>query len=815
MDANRDGSGGSWRSWLDRAFQDLRYGARNLRRRPGFTAAAVATIALGVGANSGVFSVIHGVLLSELPWPEPQRLVAAWELNRRSFEMASAYGNFLDWKKARSFEALAAYALDSPTVLGGDEAVVAQAAAVGGGFFRVLGVRPIAGRLPLAEEHVAGGRPVAVVSERFFRDRLGGNAAELERRRLDLWGMSFEVVGVVPDALAFPAATEIWAPLELHSPQPVRTAHNFRVIGRLVPGVSIAQAQLELDTITKAIVSEEPSDYLPAGALVRPLKAEITGRARRPLWVLLGATGLVLLVAGSNLASAFLARSLERRGEISVRAWLGASTARLLGPLVAESVLLSLAGAALGVLLAAALREYLLALAPAGLPRLEQVRIDVPVLAFALGLSAATAFLFGVAPSLRLARRSSGLAAWSGRATVERHQLRAWNALVAVEVALALVLLVGAGLLVRTLGELLLIEPGFTTERVATVSVSLPSSRYAEPAAIESYFGGALRELAALPGVRKVGVTSAPPFSGFNPTGQMRVEGGPLTTLDGAYRAVRGEYFDALGIPLLRGRVLDERDRAGAGYTAVVSKAFAERAWPGQDPLGKQVDAAGMDELWQQGVWATVVGVVGDVRHGDLTSPIEPAAYFPALQRPQSITQATITVATSGEPAALLEALRRTCLEVDAEVPARVGTLRERRARSVAEQRFALQLLGGFAALALLLAAVGIAGVVTYAVARRRRELGVRIALGGRRDQVLRFVLGRFLRVVAVGLVAGIALAAALTRFLGSLLYGVAPTDPLTFGGVIVVLALIALVASYLPARRVLAIEPAEVLRGE
>ncbi len=816
QDAGSRFGGSRFGSWIDRNLQDLRLAARNLRRRPSFTAAAVATLALGLGANTAIFSVIQGVLLSDLPWSEPRRLVAAWELGRHGSEMRSAWGNFLDWREARSFAALSAYSTGSPTVLGGDAAVIARAALVSEGFFRVLGAQPAAGRLFLPEDHRAGALPAAVVSESFLHRYLGGDPEGLVHRRLDLWGMGFQVVGVLPDALAFPAGVEIWAPLELQSPGPVRTAHNYRVVGRLAAGVSLEQAGLELDTITKAIVSDEPSDYLPAGALVRPLKAEITGRARQPLWVLLGATALVMLVAGSNLASAFLARGLERRQEIAVRSWLGAGTARLLGPLVAESLLLSAAGAAAGLVLAAALREYLLALAPPGLPRLDQVAINLPVLAFAVGLAVLTALLFGVLPSLRLARRSGGLGPVSGqRATAGRQPLRVWNALIAGEVALALVLLVSAGLLVRTLGEILRIEPGFTAERVATVSVSLPSSRYAEPQAIEGYYRSVIAELTALPGVRQVGFSSALPFAGDDPSGQMLTEGGPLPNLDAGYRAVGGGYFDALGIPVLLGRALDERDRAGSEFVVVVSQAFADRAWPGKDPLGQRVNAAGMDQYWQQDVWASVVGVVGDVRHGSLTAAIQPTAYFPALQRPQSVTQATIAVATAGELPGLLGALGEACRRADAEVPARIGTLGEHLARSVAEQRFALQLLGGFAVLALLLTAIGITGVVTYAVTRRRRELSLRVALGGRRDQVLRFVVGRFLAVVGAGLVAGVALAAGLTRFLGNLLYGVRPTDPLTFAGVLVLLGLIALAASYLPARRILRIEPADVLRGE
>lgn len=797
-----------------RPLATLRHAARSLTRRPAFSVTAILLLALGIGANTAIFSLVEGVLFGRLPWPEPGRLVAAWEVSQRGNEMASAWGNFLDWQKAERLESLAAYAAQRTTVLGGDEPALASVTYVSADFFRTLGIVPLHGRLTVAEDHRAGAAPVALVSRSFFERQLGGDARRLGRQRLEVGGGAGEVVGVIDDALAFPEGTEIWVPLELFDPQPVRTAHNYRVVGRLAPGASLEAAAAELDAKTKAIVSDEPKDYLPAGARLRSLGSQITGAVERPLWVLLAATGLVLLVACSNLAASLLARQVERRSELTVRSWLGASRARLLAQPLAESLLLATAGGGLGLLLAAALVEYLTALAPASLPHAERIGLNPVVLAFAGALTLLTALLFGVAPGLSLFAGKSARPG-TARTTAAKGELKGWSLLVGAEIALTLVLMVGAGLLLRTLSTILRQPLGLKTDQIATVSLNLPQPRYADDAAIARYHEQLLAEVAALPGVRQVGFTSAPPLTGQVPTGQMGIAGGPKATLDSGYHAISPRTFQTLGIPLLAGRDFSAGDRAGAEFVAIVNRSFAEAAWPGGEALGKRVNAAGMDQFWQQEVWATVIGVVADARLDTFTTTAGPQAFFPVAQRPQGGTSGALLVATQGKPEALWSALDHTLGRIDDQIPFRFGTLAGDAARTLGQRRFALKLLGAFAAVALLLSGIGIAGVVSYAVARRRRELGLRLALGSLPAAAERLVVGGFLKVVAVGLAAGLALSLGLTRFLSTLLWGVEPTDPATFAGTTALLLAVAALAAYLPARKAARIPPAEVLRGE
>lgn len=787
----------------------LRHAARALARRPGFTATAIVVLAVGIGANTALMSLVHGVLLSPLPWREPHRLVAAWEISQRGREMGSAWGNFLDWRRAESLTGLAAYSSGPTTVLGGSEALVAQVSYVSSDFFATLGVAPRVGRLTTAAEHQSDAEPVVVVSQGFFARQLGGDATRLETQRLELDGRICRVVGVVADAMAFPEGTEVWMPVELLAPAPVRSAHNFRLVGRLAADSSLAAAEAELHAMTQAFVSDENKDYLPAGARLRPLSDELRGPVAQPLWMLLGATALLLLVACSNLASSLLARQVERTPELALRSFLGASRSSLVAQPMAESLLLALGGGLLGVALAAILMEYLVALAPPALPRLAQAGLNPIVLAMTPAVTLLTALLFGLAPSLL----SLGKGARALRAPASRRQLTGWSWLVGAEVALTLVLMVGAGLLLRTLGTLLAVPLGFSTAGVVTATLDLPAPHFEADGEIAAFHERLLAETSSLPGAVAVAFVSDLPLSGNDRSGHQWVTGGPQPGLDAGYHGVSGDLFRALGQPLVAGRSFTAAERAGSEWVVIVNRTFADQAWPGMDPLGQRVNAAGMDQFFGQEVWATVVGVVADARWRSITSAPQPEAFFPVAQRPQSGTSGALVVATQGRPELMFPALEGRLRNLDDQVPHTLATLEQVAERALAQQRFALRLLGFFAVLALGLSALGIAGVVSYAVARRRRELAVRLALGSAPAAAQRFVVLAFLRVVVAGLVVGLGLALALTRLLGNLLWGVEPTDPLTFSGTLALLLAAAALAAYLPARQVARIPPAEVLR--
>ena len=798
--------------------QDLKLAFRTLGKKPAFTAVAVLTLALGVGANTAIFSVVEDALFTPPPYPEPDRLVRAWELNQRGSEMGSAFRNFEDWRdRSRSFTTLATYSYTETPVLGGERPVVTEAALVSRGFFEALGVSPALGRLPAPDEHREGAGPVAVVSDRFWRQQLG--AERLDGSVLEARGFNAEVVGVMPPGFSYPSDTDIWIPLELSAISSYRTAHNYQTVGRLAPGVTVEAASRELDQITKIVVagSTEPADYLPSGALVRTVQEQSAGPVRRPLAILFGAAALVLLVACSNLASTFLARGTERRSEIAVRRALGASAGRLTAQLFVESLLVAVLGAAAGLGLGQLILAALRTAAPAGLPAGVDLRLDPGVLAFTAVLALGTAVLFGLLPALRVARGTASSTLRSGRrGGGERGERRAWQLLVAAEVALALTLLVGSGLLVRSFLRMLDVDLGFTSTAVTTAQVHLPASRYGDDAEVAAYYRELLEQAAAAPGVEAAAVSSSLPLDGRAGTGRMKVEGGPEETTDASYRVVSGDYFEALGIPMLRGRGFRTDDDLDTGHVAIVSRALAEQAWPGDDAVGKRLHAGGMDKYWEDDdAWATVVGVVGDVRYDGPGEEARPAAYFHVLQRPGRARSGVVVARSAVGPSAIAGTLRELIREIDDQVPHELALMDERVASSRADQRFALLLLGSFAGVGLILALVGIYGVVALSVARRRRELGIRMALGADSGAIRGFVVRGSMAAVAVGLAVGTGLALGLTRLMETLLFEVEPTDPPTFVLVLALLGATALAASYLPARRTARIEPGEVMRAE
>lgn len=804
---------------------DIRYAIRTLRRNPGYTVAALLTLVIGIGATVAVFSVVRGVLLAPLPYPQPDALVYLLEENGTGGRMGSAWRNFLDWReRQRTFESIAAYSRNNQTtILGLGRAVRVGVSDVSAGFFGTLRVSPLHGRVMLPEEHERGAPPAVVVSDGFWRTYLGSDP-EFMDRQIDVGGYLARVVGIMPPGFSFPTGADIWIPAEIKAQSESRTAHNFRVVGRLAAGADVDRGEADLTTITAAFLREDPGaadeswfeGFYPRRAHAEPLLKSMVGDTRRPLLILLGASFLVLLVACSNLASAMLARGAARAREYSLRRSIGADHGQLVRHVLTESAVLSLTGAGLGVGFAALAIRALPALAPAGIPRIDEVRLDGVVLAVALGLAILTSLLFGLLPALRVNDGDVAETLRSGaRGGVARGRHRVWNTLIAVEVALALTLLTGSGLLLRSFRTVLGVQPGFRTTDVLTATVNPPATRYPDGETRRLYLDNLLRELEGTPGIASVGLVSAAPMTGVA-NGDLSIRDGAGNSITADYQVASAGYFDAMGIPLVRGRLFDDHDNAAAGHVVVVSEAFAREAWPGDDALGKQMTGGGMDDFWDQDKWATVIGVVGDIRQTDLTAAPEPVAYFPYSQRPYRTWSMTVTARPArGDAAGLGPAIRDVVRDMDSDVPVTFRTIEARISDSLVPRRFTMLILVLFAASALALAFVGIWGVVAYAVARRTREIGIRMALGADAKSVCRLVQRGYLRAAALGAGAGLLLAFSLTRLLRSLLYEVEPGDPVTIAGVIAMLGIAAWVASWVPARRTAGISPMETMRAD
>ena len=808
---------------MRKILDDLKFSVRALRRSPGYVAVALVTLALGIGANTAIFSVVRGVLLRPLPFPESSELVRIREENSCGGVMQVAGRNFQDYETAASLRAAAAYNGGTATVLGTGEPLRVGVATVSREFFRTLGVSPAVGRPLLPEEHAQGAAPAVVVSDGFWRTHLGADP-DLSDRTLGVSRYEARVVGVMPPGFDFPSGTDVWVPLELTDQGHSRTAHNWNMIGRVAEGVGPERVASELDALTAAFAADEEGareaaaydDYFPRAVEVTPLLDAMISSARRPLWILMAAAGLVLLVGCTNLASTALARGTGREREVAVRRALGAARSDVSRLLFLENLVLALTGGALGLLLAAAALRVLPAIAPSGMPRADQVGLDPVVLGFTLVASVLTAILFGLAPAFRgTDDQLSTILRSGGRAGSDRGREGLWSTLVAAEVALALLLLVGAGLLIRSFATVLGEDGGFRTEGVLLVEVNPPATKYPSGEDRGLFFERLLEEVRAVPGVARAGIVARPPLD-WVPNGLVEVRGGEAEEVSGAYQLADAEYFRVMEIPLLRGRLFDGRDRAGAGHAVVVSESFAELAWPGADPLGKTMTGGGMDDWWDREKWATVVGVVADTRQRDLTREPEPTYYFTPAQRPFRTWSMTLVVESgAGRPAALAGALRDAAARVDADVPVAFTPIEQKVAASVGDRRFTMLVLGLFAAVALVLAAVGIYGVVSYAVARRTREVGIRLALGAGTRSVRSLAQRRALVPAAIGLGIGVAGALALGRVLRSLLHEVSPTDPPTLLGVVALMAAAAWIAGWIPARRATRIDPMITMKAE
>ncbi len=798
---------------------DLRFALRSIARRPVLSLILVLILAVGLGANAAMFSVVDTVLLEPLPYPEAGRLVWMWSITPSGQNNTVAALDYVDYREGNTtLENLAAYSTwpERYVITGGDDPEVLIGAVASSNLFRTLGVEPVIGRGLLPEdEDPTSGNPV-VLGYGLWQRRFGGDPAILGQT-VSLEGNIYEVVGVMPAGFAFPSWAELWRPMRMNEQVAQgRGNNNFRVLGRLAPGVSIERAESELVSIATGIAEEFPDFKQDWSVSLIPLRDIFVGGVRAALWILLGAVGLVLLIACANVAALLLARATTREGEVAVRLALGASRGRVARLLLTESVVTALIGGALGLAVAYGLIEGLPRVGGESLSLLAGVDIDGTALAFTLVVSLATGILFGLAPAIRAPQLQLVDALKEGhRGMRGTGGLRLQSGLVIGQVALSLVLLVSSGLLIRSFLKLQEEEIGFRPRGVLTAQLRLPQAEYGVDRHPNLFYEAALERVRALPGVEAAGIiTALPVIGGFGPWNYVHAEGRPAATpaeRRGAIRrVVTPGYFEAMGIPLIRGRTFGSSDIADSPNVTVISRSMADEFFPGEDPVGRSIVLPG----WDPPVYLEVVGIVGDVRPGSLEREMEPTMYWPMAQNGR--LSAYIAVRSSGEPAALIPTLRAAIREVDPNVP--VSNLRPMSSvvsSSLAQNRFRTLLLGAFAGMAMLLAALGLYGVLAQLVGRRTHELGVRIALGADRTSVLVFVLRHGLRLTVIGIVFGLIGAAATTRLVRGVLFGIEPLDPFTFAGTTVVLMLVALAAALLPAWRATRVDPVESLRTE
>ena len=795
---------------------DLRLGARSLRRTPAVTGAALVTVALAVGATTLLWAVVDAVLLRPLPYRDPERLVQLWESHpEQGPRVVVSRGNYLDWlERAEAFEALGAYMPGWGLGLTGDGPPLQVTGALATpSLFRLLGVDAAAGRTFTDAEGQPGTDDAVLLSEGFWRRRFGGDR-EVLGRTLTLDGESYRVVGVMPAGFDVPSReVDVWLPMSFPPAYyEQREAHTLHVVGRLVPGASVQAAEAAMDRLARSLGEEHPEEVAGWEVTVVPLHEQRVGEVRPALLILLGAVVVLLAAACFNVANLLLARGTARAGEVAVRAAVGASRGRLVRQLLTESLLLGAAGGALGAALAFGGLELLRSSLGLQIPRLADAALDLRVLAVTAALSLATGAAVGALPAIRDSRADLrgglGAAPFQGRG-MGRDRLR--PALVAVQVALAVVLLAGSGLLLRSFLAVRSVDPGFDTGGLLAVSLNLPASSYPDTPDHVRFYEDLLERLARLPGVASVAATNEPPILGYDMSRTPVLEGaeGDWPGPSPPHRIVTAGYFEALGVPLVAGRTFHRFDRPGSPLVLVVNEAMARELWPGEDPLGKRL------AFDPEGPWHEVVGVVGDTRDQGLEAPADPAIYAPLAQKGWHwMTWMTVLVRTGGDPYAVADAVREEVWALDPSLPVlATRTVDEIYAESRARRRFHTLLLSLFAGFALVLGLVGLYGVTAFAVARRTREIGIRMALGAQRASVAAMVLRQGAVLAALGLAAGTAAALALSRTLASLLYGIGPHDPATFAAVVGLLAAAALGACYLPARRAARLDPTRALR--
>jgi putative ABC transport system permease protein len=810
---------------METFLQDLRYGARMLLKKPGFTVVAVVTLALGIGANTAIFSVINGVLLRSLPYREPERLVALWETNpklgtesRNRNEVAM--GNFLDWRsQSESFEQVGALYYANTNLTGTGEPERIQSAIVTVNLFETLGLEPVNGRSFLPEEEKPGSPRTVVVSHELWQRRFGADP-NLVGKTFTLNGNPTTVIGIMPAGfeLQFPSnrQIEMWFPMRIDAANADRRSHYLYVLGRLKEAASVEQAKSEMTAIAARLQQQYPDTNAEKSANVISLQSQLIGDVRSYLYVLFAAVGFVLLIACANVANLLLVRVGARHKEIAIRQALGASRGRLIRQLLTEAIVLSFIGGLLGLLLARWGIDFLVALAPSDVPRLGEIKMHTAVFGWTFAVSILAGVLFGLAPALAASKPdlNESLKESGGRSTGGAQRNRIRNLLVVSEVALALVLLICAGLMIKSFMRLQQVKPGFEPDGLLTMSISLPSQKYNDSQKANLFFDQLFERVKAVPGVEAVGGTDPLPLSSSNATTGFVVEGGPLLPMadrpEVGERAVTPGYFETMRVPVLKGRSFTEQDRSDTPLVIIVNEALARRYWPDEEVIGKRL---GFNEADKQN-WYEIVSIVGNVKHDRLTAESKPELFFAYRQYPKNFM--SLVVRASSDPASLSAALREQVLAVDKDQPVfDIKTMNERMSKSMAQNRFVMLLLTVFSALALILAAVGIYGVMSYAVSQRTHEIGIRLALGAQTGDVLKMVVGQGLALTLAGVAAGVVGAVALTRLMASLLFEVSATDWLTFTLVALLLTGVALIACFVPARRATRVDPMVALRYE
>ncbi len=810
--------------------RDFRYAARVLGKNRGVTAIMVFTLALAIGATTAIFSVVYGVLLRPLPYAGGDRIMAVSEVTSTGRPSRLADPNFDDFRdQSHSFQSIAKYSSQTVSVSGASQPTRTAIAAVTPEFLSVFSVEPIIGRDFTASDDKKGAVPVALVSYGYWKQYLG-SAQDLSQSHLKVNNAVYSVIGVLPAGFRFPNDVEVWLAADIEGENPSRTSHNYSAVGRLKDGVTVDQARRDISAIAQRIYqANDKTDYLLRDGRVVPLQDSITGAVRSPLMILLGAVGFLLLVACANVANLLLAQASVRERELAIRNALGAARGRLVRQFLTEALLLSLIGGILGVLAAFAGVAGLVDLAPENLARLDSVSISVPVLLFALLLSSAVAVGLGAFTAARATRSNlrRGLAEGGRAQAGSQGSQHIGRAIVAAQIAITLVLVIGAGLLGRSLMKVLDVNPGFRVDKIVAMDVSLPWVEDPKAKLTQGiFYSNLIDRLKQIPGVRSVGAASALPMTGGLPDGMflLMTQNEVPKTMDGFeplfnqkerignadFGVATDGYFHVLGIPLIRGRMFDERDVADAPHVAVISESLARDRWPNQDPIGHTIEFGNMDGDLRL---LTIVGIVGDTHEYGLDAPPRPTVYVNLFQRPSSIV--SVTMLSDADTRSVSLAARGILRDLNPEVPATFQTFQQVYSASLGSRRFNVILIGFFGITALLLASAGVFGVMAYSVSQRTREFGVRVALGATSADVLRMVLGQGMRTILIGVTIGIVGSFALTRTVSSLLFGVTATDPVTFVAVTLLLTAIALLACYVPARRAMKVDPMVALRYE
>ena len=811
---------------METLLKDIRYALRGLLKNPAFTAVAIATLALGIGANAAIFSVVNAVLLKPLKFQDPDRLVIVWE--EASFagfpRNTPAPGNYIDWKaQNQSFADMAATADTSFNLTGNGEPERIAAERVTQSFFSLLGVQPLIGRVFTPDEVKAGSDKVALLSYELWQSRYGGKR-EVLNSNIQLNGEMYTVIGVMPRGFQFITKEQrLWVPLAL-DPVETRNAHYLSVVGRLKPGVTLGQAQADMNNIMQRLGRDFPNETFGGklGAVVLPFREQVTGTVRGSLLMLLVAVSFVLLIACANIASLLLARAASRRREIAVRTALGASRSRIVRQLLTESLMLSLAGGVLGLILAYLSFSFLRGLIPEGLTLSTNLQLDATVLLFALGVSVVTGIFFGLAPALHAARVDLNEALkQSGGRTSSASGAKLRSATVVFEVALSLVLLVGAGLLIQTLVRLFNQYSFLEPEKVLTLRTQLPDSKYQDTPQRSNFYQQVLQRVQSLPGVVSAGYSTSVPLawkggtSGFYPEGVREPIAG--MSYDSNHRQVSADYLKTLKIALRQGRYFDEHDNAQSMKVAVINETMARQYWPGENVLGKRFKLGDPND--KDVPWVSIVGVVADVRQMGLDEPVKAEMYFPYSQvdaQPWFAPRDLAVRTTGDDPLKLVDSIREAVRAVDRDQPiSNIAVLSDLLGEEAAQRQMGMVLLSAFAVLALILASLGIYGVLAYFVAQQRNEIGVRLALGATPLKMLMLVIRKGMGLTLVGVALGVFASFALTRLMRSLLFGVGATDPLTFVAVPIVLLLVSLLACWIPASRAAKVDPMTALRYE